>query len=391
MKRLLSSYSILILVATAQAWVHPHYEDATIVERSELIVVGYLDSKSIEYVPHAPGPDEPRSTMGIGAGPSTWEHHAVLNIREVLKGKIESSQIPIVIHYGLDPVVGGYVNRGTFMINARGANPDYPKNRVEILDQGDSIRGMVEDAADDNIWFLRRRTGNFGQEPGNGNLGIVDPADLQPLKLKNYFLCYLSDHVEEALKKYGAAHPEVASRVQSYVDHLEIQRIMKKSDPSARFESLLPYYLKNQRWNMDPEARNGIIACGKSVGGKLVSVFHNPEQKRHREDIILLWRDMNYREVAPLLINLLKELDRFWAKQKLTAGWWNSDVGSDLTERRRSIYGEIHDAVCALRAFQDPRAKEAIELTRKRWAEIPFDNPQIIEECTAALKDLAKQ
>jgi hypothetical protein len=102
------------------------------------------------------------------------------------------------------------------MMDTRRGQKDYPTNRVEIMDTGNSAHSgisLVEDAATDNLWFLRRRSGIYGREPGTGNLGIVDPEDLQPLKLKDYFLSYLSPHPQEDVVKYAAKHPDVADRV----------------------------------------------------------------------------------------------------------------------------------------------------------------------------------
>ena len=98
---------ILLLPSIAQAWLRLRYEDATVVERSELIVVGRLKRGCIEYVPHKKKPHEGAS----------WEHHATLVISEVLRGTCRDKEIPIVIHYGLTPVVGGYVKRKNFMIS----------------------------------------------------------------------------------------------------------------------------------------------------------------------------------------------------------------------------------------------------------------------------------
>ena len=42
------------------------------------------------------------------------------------------------------------------------------------------------------------------------------------------------------------------------------------------------------------------------------------------------------------LIELLREHDGFWEEQRLEPGWWNQDVGSALTERRREVYGEVY-------------------------------------------------
>ncbi len=64
---------VLLSSDLAIAWLRPRYEDATVVGRSELIVVGRLVAGSIKYVPHARKPDRGRS----------GEHHANLVISEV--------------------------------------------------------------------------------------------------------------------------------------------------------------------------------------------------------------------------------------------------------------------------------------------------------------------
>src|SRR5262245_9042942 len=83
------------LAPPAQAWMRGRFEDGEVVSRSPLIVVGYLRRGTLERVEH---PD-------IGNGLS-WEHHATLIVSEVLKGRAEAREIPIVIHYGLSPALG---------------------------------------------------------------------------------------------------------------------------------------------------------------------------------------------------------------------------------------------------------------------------------------------
>ena len=369
----------------ANAWLRPRYEDATIVERSELIVVGHLEADSIKYVPHKRKADEGRS----------WEHHATLVISDVLKGSSDSRSIPIILHYGLSPRVGGTTVGHGFDPNQGILPKDDPKAAIYIVDTGSSIswpgRSLVSDAGKDNLWFLRKRSGFFGRMPGTGKYGIVDPEDLQPLQLKDYFLAYLSEDPESAVKKHMVNNPAVVQRAQRYLDHLEIQRILKIKDPSHRFETLLPFYVKRTTWGMTPETRQGIISCGKVAGEGLLAVFQDPKHKNLRYDIIRIWSNIGYKEAVPLLINLLKQHDQFWENQNLKKGWWNQDVRSELTRNRREVYGEIYYAVCALRSFADPRAREAIEITRRRWKSINFENPQIVEECEAALKAFTKQ
>lgn len=379
-----SSLSLAVLLAFtlgADAWIRMHYEDATIVDRSELIVVGHLKEKSIEYVPRD-------STQGKG---SSWEHHASLVVTGIIKGKAAEKEIPIIIHYGLEPVVGGYVKHDGFMMDRRGTKKQFPPNLVQIYDIALDGALIVEDASKDNIWFLGHLNSVYGREPGGKLLGIVDPEDVQPLPLKEYFETYLQKNPEEAVKSYAVKHPEVSKRAQGYLNHLEVQRILKIEDPAVRFDRLLPHYLNHESWELTGETKYGIISCGDAGGKRLVSIFQDPAHKDFREDIISIWRDMYYSEAAPLLIQLLKEHDGFWAEQKLEGDWWNVDYRSALTKKRQDIYGEDYHILGALRRFRDPRSREVLELVRSRWKSIKMDNnPQMLEECEAALKELQR-
>ena len=90
------------------------YEDATIVDRAELIVVGHLKENSIQYVPHPNTPADnemfaelARSSGNTNATPHamSWEYHAILVISEIIKGQSSTNNIPLIIHYGLEPIV----------------------------------------------------------------------------------------------------------------------------------------------------------------------------------------------------------------------------------------------------------------------------------------------
>src|SRR3954463_7942432 len=87
----------LLLSSPALAWERAPYEDAEVVERSPIILVGRVKEGSLQYVPHQKKPTDGAS----------WEHTATLAVDEVLKGKVVLKEFPIVIHYGLDPVVTG--------------------------------------------------------------------------------------------------------------------------------------------------------------------------------------------------------------------------------------------------------------------------------------------
>lgn len=375
--------AVLIFAQEAQAWLRGRVEDAVLIERSELIVVGRLDKESIKYIPH-------RSKPGTG---HSHEHHAILIIAETLKGKIEEKQVPIVIHYGLTPIVGGYIKKDSFMINLRGDRKDYPKDIIEIIDTGNSAhsdRPLVKDVGKDNLWFLRKRGGIHGEPSGKGKYSIEDPEELQPLSLKDYFLAYLSSAPKKAVAKQLKKNPNLARRIQRYLDHLEIQRILKIANPKTRTEKLLPYYLKRTSWGMKQEAREGIIACGKLSGACLRKVFDNPEHRKMRGDIILVWGKIGYKDCVGLLIDLLKEHDKFWARQKLAKDNWYSAKDPKVAARRREAHTEVYYSVYVLGQIGDHRAESAIRLTKRRWDVIP-NGSQIAEACDAALKGLREK
>ena len=139
---------------------------------------------------------------------------------------------------------------------------------------------------------------------------------------------------------------------------------------------------------MREEAQAGIVGCGSIGGERLLQVFADPKQKQLRPVVMNTWREMGYREIVPLMINLLEEHDAFWSQQIVGKGWWGDQTNPELTARRQEVFSEIVNAVRALGAFRDPRAKQALELTKRRWALAYFDNPQVVEECDLALREL---
>jgi hypothetical protein len=363
---------------SAMAWMRAPYEDAEIVQRSQLIVVGALKEGSLQYVPHPHPPGEGGS----------WEHHATLVVREVLKGKNEQRELPIVIHYGLEPLVDGHSRHdGCEMscIVPAGATPGI----ITIMDEGNSAVSLIpllEDAREDNIWMLRRLVGDRGSELGNGDYGIVDPEDVQRLEFKDYLLCYLSPRPEQAVREQIHKQPVVTERAMRYLNHKEIQWILSEPDSALRVEKLLPYYLARVRWGITSEAENGIVAAGDVAGPYLLNLLNTAGNSTIREESIRMLGKVRYKDCVDPLIDLLKLRDKFWAQQDLAKGWWNQDVESNLTRWRREYYGDVHYSVVALDEIGDPKAREAIQQTRDRWSKINFDKPQIVEACDLALK-----
>jgi hypothetical protein len=282
-------------------------EDAVLVERSELIVIGQLKGDSIQYIPHKREKNEGRS----------WEHHAVLAVAEVLKGRLDEREIPIVIHYGLDPYIGGRCPKDRGKINIHAGQKDFPKDRIEILDTGNSglsLVPLVEDAGKDNIWFLQRRSGRYGRESGNGGFGIADPEELHPVSMKGYFLACLTEHPEEAIKEQLKKQPHLAKRVEDYLIYAEFQRVLRISDPNEKAVRLCRYISpamapKNYRGRYDWLVRIDLRELGKCAVKPLVDILANAEPDHNLDTAVLTIFDIGKpaKAAVPYLLRMLDQ------------------------------------------------------------------------------------
>src|SRR5215831_5159699 len=108
---------------SAYGWLRPCYEDITVVQRSELIVVGRLERGSI---------------VSASPGQGFSQYHARLAITKVLKGSLEEAEIPVIIYHGLTPLVAGYINDGGIRIDLRSLYADSGKSAIQIVDTGSS-------------------------------------------------------------------------------------------------------------------------------------------------------------------------------------------------------------------------------------------------------------
>ena len=378
--------SLVVLVVTGlgdtpgHAFSRGRHEDAAVVARSELIVVARMEAGSIRMERH-------RDEL---SGASAYVHHATLIVEEVLKGSLDEKRISIIIHYGLFPIVGGDARPAGTMRNIHDRPEEYPKDNIEIGDMSSHsfVPLPVKDARANNLWFLRKRSGYFGREPGNGDYGIVDPEDLQPIALEDYFLAYLSADPEAAVRRAMEANPAVVTRGQRFLDRQEVHRIFKRDDPRERVERLLPYFLKGLGSGYYFEVRTEIVGCGRIAGPALWPIYREPGTSFLRQDVITMWGEIGYRDCVLELIALLKEHDRFWSAQSLDSDWWNRDVDGTRTGRRRDVWCEDLNAVRALGRIGDPRARSAVEATLRRWGPTAFPPRDIAEACEQALKSL---
>lgn len=344
---------LLLLLA---GWMRAPNEDADVVARSELIVVGHLKPGSIYRVSHE----------------HWWEHHAVLVITQSLKGS-STTEVPIIIHYGLDPMARG-TNPLFVDIDTLGSHAVEP---VLILDTGNSSQSfapLVPDATKDNVWLLRKLGGEYGREPGTV-YGIADPEDLQPLADRDYLALYLAADPEPGVRAFAAKHED--ARAERYLAHREIQRAGTDAD------TLMPYFLAGARWGGHDEVADALVASGVA-GDRLLARFPSADP-RLRERIFDIWRRSAYKGAVPTLVKLLGDADRYWAAQKLAKGWWNRDVDSKKTQELRDHYSEVFDALNVLAEVHDPKARPAVARILARFEKI-VESEQIVEACYAALR-----
>ena len=182
----LTALGIWCVVGVAHAWLRRAYSDAEIVSRAELIVVGKVKPGSIVLVPH--------ETKDQGA---SREHHAELLIDEVLKGQTSTTSMVVSIHYGLDPVVGGYTSNRFGMLDARSTRTNYPKDVIEIFDTGSSsvsLAPITGDIRTNHVWLLHhvKYTSpgfpTFATIHDSDMIGVVDPEDIQPIGKRDELL-----------------------------------------------------------------------------------------------------------------------------------------------------------------------------------------------------------
>jgi hypothetical protein len=370
---------LLVLASTADAELRWSFRDDEVVNRAELIVVGHLRPGTIKYVPHPKLP----------SGGMSWEHHAALAVTEVLKGQADQKEVPIVIHYGLDPLVGGQLKiEGGTRMNIQGLGRNYPPESIQIMDTGNSslsFEPLVPDAREDHLWFLRRQPPRATPGPpyASQRLGIYDPEDLQSISLKSYFLAYLSSDPEKAVRKQLVENPAVGRRALRYLQHQEVQRIITDPDPARRAERLLPYFLS--RCDDQDDIRKALIECGQDAGPCLLAVFDQIHEELIQSDILRLFGDIGYRGCVERLIKLLEDADRHFAWATTQPGWEPSKAFK--TDHMR-YYRQTYSGVYALGQISDPRSREIIERVRDRWSWINCPNPQIVKACEFALQRL---
>ena len=96
----------LVAVLPTGSWLS-FVEDADIVAKSDVLVLGRMKANSIEFI--ASG----------RRGDDTWFHTAVLEVEMVVKGDLVAKEIRIAFVHGIVPVVDGVAKREEFAIDLR--------------------------------------------------------------------------------------------------------------------------------------------------------------------------------------------------------------------------------------------------------------------------------
>ena len=94
----------LLACGSAYGWLRVRHEDLVVVQRSELIVVGHLARGSVVSTPRDGG---------------YRLYRATLVITEILKGPKQEEEIPVIIFYGLTPLVGGHIDEVGIQMDIR--------------------------------------------------------------------------------------------------------------------------------------------------------------------------------------------------------------------------------------------------------------------------------
>ena len=90
-----------------------------------------------------------------------------LDISEVLKGRAPNSEVTVIIHYDLSPVIGDRYERDLFA-----SGTTNPQGSIQIFDTGNSIMGIPSISGDihqDQLWFLRVHVNKDDQDDDRDN------------------------------------------------------------------------------------------------------------------------------------------------------------------------------------------------------------------------------
>lgn len=357
----------------------PYSPDYEVADRSDFIVVGHLKDNKLQLVQHQES-----------SGYKSWEHNTTLVITQVLKGSFGTGECPIVIHYGLQPVI--LKDHPSFIdnLNPPSADDNHDPNASIGLNWvlTDDIGGPTSmDIRQDQIWFLRFTTPYHGAQ-STDRPGIWFPQDVQPLSLKMYFTAILSGD-PAALTEFTARDSPLRERAQENQSHLRINQIARIPDASQRCDQLLPIFLTEKPHTFTSQfAFDQIIACGSIGAAKLAPIYQNPKYSDLNEMILSGWEQDKYVDGLPFIVDWLRKEDQWWANQNMKDGIqavaesWRG--GRPYNDPHAISYRNIRHTIMVLSSLHGAEGKAVVEQIEKRWKAVDPNN-ELVKVCDDAL------
>ncbi len=320
----------------------PSPSDDKLVELSDCIVIGHAKNDSIQQ--------------------------PLLVISEILKGTPSAREIPIIV-----PSWMALEKGSDWTALTRDANPD---PGIVIAELGSMPHPICGNILHDQIWFLRTDPKGYSDEKDGHVLRIWDPADVQPVDLKEYFGSFLTPHPEDTLKRLANGNSNAALRSQTFLNHSDIQEILKEPNVETRANLLLKYYLFTDDKKRPPDQGEAALqlweSCGQTGAALLLPYFKDPKYKAMQSDIMGLWANAQYHGGIPLLVEMLEKETRFWQNQTPDQRdlWVDVRPGHSPTNEQNFSRLRIEMILFVFRQVPDPRAKAEIEKVSPIWKQM---------------------
>ena len=385
-------FTLILIVSTrsATAWIRYYAPDDELVRRSDAIVIGYVEDS---FTPFTQPPRYPNNY-------NYTEYHTKLVVTEVLAGKMTLGRTPIIIHYGLRPVVLKDKPDFQDMISPTAADATTgPSVPVGIFDAATTAIGgpRTDNIRKDHIWFLSERA-HASPGPGNEDVsepGVWSPQDVQTVDQKDYYLAVLTGD-PNALAPFVAGDSYPAQRARLAQSRLNLSKIGTIVDPSARAQKLMEIFQTQKLYTSESQlyssSLNQLLDCGSVGQAMLAPLIQKPDRTYEREAIIAGLAGKDYRPAIPPILNWLQQEDQWWATKTRQDMIWTVTEGprggEPWHDPRFVSYRTILAAVNALGKMQVTEAKPLIQQIRERWSamgrhvESGWDLP---DRCNSAL------
>jgi hypothetical protein len=385
---------LMVLFVEGHAWAlwpAPIYDDE-LVQRSDAIVIGHVEASFTAF-----GPLEKNAVqMGLPADFRYLQYRTLLIVTKILVGKIGLGPTPLIIHYGLRPVVLKTQPTLADEFNPPAADSNTrPQTPVGIFDSTSDVIGIPpsDDIRKDHIWLLHTQGSSHGGiKEDTSAPGIWSPDDVQPIDRKAYYLAVISDD-PEALTPYTLGDSWQAHQARMCQGRLEVQHFAKIADPELRADALVTFMASEEPFSSPAQlAMTKLEAMGPVGLQKLVPLFQNADHAYDRRAILQAWSRGRYQPAVPVLIDWLRSESQWWSQQSPKDMIWSFQEGqkggTDFDDPRAASNRNVYCAVEALGNQGGAEGKAIIEQTRAQWNDLGVRPPpgnDIVSVCDDAL------